>query len=295
MSGDYGPPPGPPPTSAAPGKEQQHKWQVAVPDTALFPPPPAFFSGYDRSPANNASEEDAEAGEAWCEQYPLLPPQPLPVQALQAQAAHEISLLLPQGFRGTLAASAPGVWEGRTDVMARDSCVIGYPPMYSAATQSPLVTGRAFKMYYEVHIRKDSRRDEVDLGLGFTALPYPNFRMPGWHRGSLAVHGDDGRKYINDRWGGKDFTEPFVVGQTVGIGMSLAPRGDGTINVDIWFTRDGKLVGGWNLHEESDAEQDLPVTGLEGLHDLSCAIGMFDQNSFEVIFDPKKWKYQDSF
>lgn len=263
----------------------------------MFPPPPAFFSGYDRSPANNATEEEAEAGEAWCEQYPLLPPQPLPSPALQAQAAHEISLLQPQGFRGVLTSPARGIWEGRTDATAMDSCIIGYPPMYAAATQSPLVTGRAFKMYYEVHVRAEgSRRDgEVGLAVGFTALPYPNFRMPGWHRGSLAVHGDDGRKYINDRWGGKDFTQPFEAGQTVGIGMSLVPRGDGTINVDIWFTREGKLVGGWNLHEESDAEQDLPVTGLEGLHDLSCAIGVFDQNNFEVIFDPKRWKYQDSF
>jgi len=39
--------------------------------------------------------------------------------------------------------------------------------------------------------------------------------MPGWQRGSLAVHGDDGRKYINDSWGGKDFTSSFKEGETL--------------------------------------------------------------------------------
>ncbi|KAM0329216.1 hypothetical protein ACHAQA_004516 [Verticillium albo-atrum] len=290
--GDYAPPPGPPPSD----EKNQHNWQHAVPDTSLFPPPPAFFSGFERSPANNASEQEAEAGRAWCDQYPLIQPVPLPLQAHQALGTHNINLMQPQGFRGTLAPSAtvPGTWEGRTDSSAQDSCIIGYPPLYSAHAHSPLVTGRPVRIYYEVHIRQDSRPDEVDLALGFTALPYPNFRMPGWHRGSLAVHGDDGHKYINDWAGGHSFTEPFRVGETLGIGMSLSPRGDGSINVDVFFTRDGKIVGSWNLHEEGDAEEDLPVTGLEGFHDLSCAIGTFNQNSFEIIFEPSRWKYQDA-
>ncbi|MCV5153526.1 hypothetical protein OFC46_26940, partial [Escherichia coli] len=37
-----------------------------MPDTALFPPPPAFFTGYDRSHTTNATEEEANAGEGWC-------------------------------------------------------------------------------------------------------------------------------------------------------------------------------------------------------------------------------------
>ncbi|KAG7141203.1 Protein ssh4 like protein [Verticillium longisporum] len=290
--GDYAPPPGPPPTDS----KSQHNWQHAVPDTSLFPPPPSFFTGFERSPANNASEQEAHAGAAWCDQYPLIQPVPLPPQAHEALRTHNINLMQPQNFRGTLAPSAtvPGTWEGRTDVSAKDSCIIGYPPLYSAHAHSPLVTGRPVRIYYEVHIRPDSRPDEVDLALGFTALPYPNFRMPGWHRGSLAVHGDDGHKYVNDWAGGHSFTEPFRVGETVGIGMSLSPRGDGSINVDIFFTREGKIVGSWNLHEEGDAEEDLPVTGLEGYHDLSCAIGTFNHNSFEIIFEPSRWKYQDA-
>ena len=221
-----------------------------------------------------------------------MPPAPLPQQAWQALHTHSINLMQPQVYHGTLAPKEQGVWEGRTEPNSRDSCIIGFPPLYSVYLHSPLNTGQPFKIYYEVYIRPDSKPEEVDLAIGFTALPYPNFRMPGWHRGSLAVHGDDGHKYINDQWGGKDFTEPFVVGQTYGIGMAFSPREDGSINVDVFFTREGKLTGSWNLHEESDAQEDLPVTGLEGFNDLTCAIGTFDRNSFEVIFDPAKWKYQ---
>ncbi|KAF3356016.1 hypothetical protein VdG1_06754 [Verticillium dahliae VDG1] len=307
----YEPPSGPPPSHnvnggyaapSGPPQGQDYDAPAGPPPGFSAPPgPPPGHETHDaperpRSPANNASEQEAHAGAAWCDQYPLIQPVPLPPQAHEALRTHNINLMQPQNFRGTLAPSAtvPGTWEGRTDVSAKDSCIIGYPPLYSAHAHSPLVTGRPVRIYYEVHIRPDSRPDEVDLALGFTALPYPNFRMPGWHRGSLAVHGDDGHKYVNDWAGGHSFTEPFRVGETVGIGMSLSPRGDGSINVDIFFTREGKIVGSWNLHEEGDAEEDLPVTGLEGYHDLSCAIGTFNHNSFEIIFEPSRWKYQDA-
>ncbi|KAL0935388.1 SPRY domain-containing protein [Colletotrichum truncatum] len=284
---DYtAPPPGPPPSQSQP----KHDWEVAVPDTSLFPPPPAFFSGFDRSPANNSTEQEAEAGEAWVAKYPLVQPIHLDPAALEALRANRISLLQPQGFRGSLNQVAPGVWEASTPKNAPDGTIIGYPPLYSVRNHSPLATGRQFTAYYEVQIRESGAK-EVDVALGFTALPYPNFRLPGWHRGSLAVHGDDGHKYINDRWGGKSFTTPFRIGERLGVGMTFSAN-DGRINVDIFLTRDGRLSGSWNLHEEIDAEQDGPVTGLEGYHDLSCAVGSFNRNIYEIIFEPSRWKYQ---
>ena len=142
-------------------------------------------------------------------------------------------------------------------------------------------------------MKNDSRREETSLALGFTALPYPNFRLPGWHRGSMAVHGDDGHRYVNDTWGGQSFTAPFKRGETYGVGMTFE-RVDGGIETTCFFTRDGVLDGEWSLHEEQDSDVVLPVTGLEGYHDLSCAIGTFNHVSFDVVFDPKLWKFRPS-
>ncbi|KAK5657018.1 hypothetical protein OQA88_3543 [Cercophora sp. LCS_1] len=295
---DYAPPPGPPPSAydapppgPPPSKKTTHDWETAVPDTSLFPPPPALFTGFDRSPANNATEAEAIAGENWCAQYPLTAPLALDQAALAALRSNDIRLMTPaHTFRGSLAWRAPGVWDGKTDTSSADSTIIGYPPLYSVRQHSPLATGREKTVYYEVKI-KSGHKGDICVALGFTALPYPSFRMPGWHRGSLAVHGDDGHKYINDRWGGKTFTEPFRKGETYGVGMKFSNEG-GRIGTEIFFTREGRVVGGWNLHEETDAQEDLPVTGLEGFHDLSCAIGTWKGTDFEVVFDPARWLYR---
>lgn len=135
------------------------------------------------------------------------------------------------------------------------------------------------------------------LALGFAALPYPAFRMPGWHRGSLAVHGDDGHRYVNDRWGGRSFTSPFVRGERYGVGMTFtavnaAGAGGLRIETDVFFTRQGREAGRWDLHEETDAQQDLPVVGLEGYHDLSCAIGTYGAVGFKLFLRPEDWLYK---
>lgn len=282
----------------------QHDWQAAVPDTSLFPPPPSIFSGFYVSPTSNATEEEAIAGEEWCEQYPLTPPLVLDDVSKGALHFHNIRLMEPVGFNGKLTWLGQGHWYGETAAKSPDRCIISYPPLYAVNQHDPQRTGQPWTVYYEVKLLSDS--PDVLLGMGFTALPYPSFRMPGWHRGSLAVHGDDGHKYINDRWGGKAFTQPFRRGETYGIGMTFKPspassgetkQGDGGPDkplVDIFFTRNGALTGGWNVHEETDAEEDLPVTGLEGLHDLCASIGTFDGVKFEAVFEPGKWLYRET-
>lgn len=311
------PPPPPPPSSKAAqapsyadapptydAGSSQHDWQAAVPDTSLFPPPPAIFSGFYRSPTSNATEEEAEAGEAWCATYPLTDPLDLDDASKGALHFHNIRLMEPVGFNGRLAWLDQGRWYGETAPGSPDRCVISYPPLYAARQHSPAAAGgRPRTVYYEVRLLPDS--PGVFLGLGFSALPYPSFRMPGWHRASLAVHGDDGHKYVNDRWGGREFTAPFQRGETYGIGMTIkaSPFGGGQHGqggdeggkplVDVFFTRNGALVGGWNIHEETDAEEDLPVTGLEGLHDLCASIGTYDGVKFEAVFEPSKWLYKD--
>lgn len=295
-SHDYAAPPGPPPShdyappAGPPPSQDVHKkqaWEEAVPDTALLPPPPNFFGAYDFSPKNNATEAEAENGEKWCRQFPLYNPLQLDGQAVNALQVGNLNLFTPPFFKGALAQVATGVWKGHSNSGCRDTCIASYPPLYSVVTHSPRATNRKKTIYYEVNILKESR-DEVSLAIGFSAPPYPAFRLPGWHRGSLAVHGDDGRKYINDRWGGKDFAQPFKRGETVGLGMDLHPDG----NVEVFHTVEGREAGRWGLHEELDATTDLPVTGLEGFHDLCASVGVFDKVSFEIVFAPGRWKWK---
>lgn len=279
----------------------QHDWQAAVPDTSLFPPPPAIFSGFYRSPTSNATEDEAEAGEAWCASYPLTAPLELDDATKGALHFHNIRLMEPVGFNGRLTWQGQGRWYGETAPGSPDRCIISYPPLYAVKQHSPNRAGNGGAprtVYYEARLLPDS--PGTFLALGFAALPYPSFRMPGWHRGSLAVHGDDGHKYINDRWGGKAFTVPFQKGETYGIGMTIKPspfhnggEAEGGLLVDVFFTRNGTLLGGWNIHEETDAQEDLPVTGLEGFHDLCASIGTYDGLKFEAVFEPSQWLYKD--
>lgn len=103
-----------------------------MPDTARFPPPPSFFAGWDRSPAHNATEAEAEAGERWCAAHPLAPPQPraaVDPAALAALLAHNPRLLPPVSFDGragaaSLACTAPGAWECVTDARVGDSTYV---------------------------------------------------------------------------------------------------------------------------------------------------------------------------
>lgn len=74
--------------------------------------------------------------------------------------------------------------------------------------------------------------------------------------------------------------------------MTFTAQAGGRIETDVFYTRQGQEVGRWNLHEETDAKEDLPVTGLEGYHDLSCAVGTYQETSFEVVFNPSRWLHR---
>lgn len=281
-----------------------------MPDTSLLPPPPNYFSGFDRSPANNATEEEAEAGERWCAEFPLYAPQALDQDpaALAALEQGNINVFTPPSYQGSLTRLGVGHWRGDTPRGSSDACLATYPPLYSARAhgQSVVATGRTKTIYYEVRILGDgggsgffssaNAKKDVTLALGFTAPPYPAFRLPGWHRASLAVHGDDGHRYVNDLWGGKSFTEPFRRHETLGVGMRFGPGAGGLgIRVEVFFTRDGQLDNSrhrWDLHEEADSHEDRPVDGLDGSRDLCAAVGVFDDVEFELVFRPDLWKWQ---
>jgi hypothetical protein len=175
---------------------------------------------------------------------------------------------------------------------------------------SPLLRndGRDTVIYFEVKLKvlragPGSGEGESGFSIGFVAQPYPSWRSPGWERGSLGVCSDDGCRFVNDSWGGRDFTTPFQVGETVGLGMVFsAPKGirssssdkkemSRKCDVEIFFTRNGRRAGGWDLHEEMDADSG-GIEGLEGDFDLYAAIGLFGGIEFESCFDPAGWLWK---
>lgn len=277
-----------------------HDWTV-VPDTALLPPPPSL--GHEISPTNNASRADADRAHEWCDRHPFIPPHQ-PTLAQHASVMHgEVGMLRPREFRGHLSMLSTGTWRGNTPSASGDSCIITSSPLYFACADSPWQTELTKTIYFEVKLRPLGHGGNAPAGsvaLGFCAMPYPTWRLPGWERGSLAVHGDDGRRYVNDTWGGKDFTSAFNPGDTVGLGMSISvpitPPGYETLSqrstpldVDVFFTRNGRVEGGWNLHEELDASRDLGVAGLDGQFDLYGAVGCFGGVEFDCLFNRRDW------
>ncbi|KAF2127881.1 hypothetical protein P153DRAFT_43435 [Dothidotthia symphoricarpi CBS 119687] len=312
-SSGYAPPPGPPPSQQFPQQPPPswdpppyHDWTV-VPDTSLLPPPPSL--GYEDSPTANASAEDGEHAYRWTITYPLWPPQTLTPTTHAAIQNGQLALLKAPTFTGDLLPQPQaGHWKCRTHAKCRDSSILTNLPMYSVFWDSPLSTQRPKTIYFELKVtgigRGGHSLEEADAGIavGFVAPPYPTFRLPGWQRGSLGVHGDDGRKYVNDTFGGVDFTTSFQPGDTVGIGMTFSvPRNPPsyeqtqqgkTLDIEVFFTRNGVQEGGWDGNEELDARNEGGNIGLRGESDLFPAIGVFGGVDFEVQFHPSQWLFR---
>jgi hypothetical protein len=293
----YAPPTGPPRSNTAGTSSEPppyHDWTV-IPDTALLPPPPSLGNTY--SPTGNAEESEAIRAHQWCDYFPLIQPhQPTSAQ-LAAVRSGQVSLQRPKEYNGKLEEVSMGAYRGSTRAGSKEACLLSTLPLYFAAAESPLRTEVPKTVYFEVRILAFGRKrgqDESSLAIGFCGVPYPTWRMPGWERGSLGVHSDDGRRYVNNTDGGIDFTSPFNVGETIGLGLtfaaSLAP---GTpLKADVFLTRNGSKTAGWNLHEEMDSEADLGVFGVDGSFDLFGSVGLFGEVSYEVHFNRRDWLWQ---
>ncbi|KAI9660029.1 MAG: hypothetical protein M1821_001381 [Bathelium mastoideum] len=306
----FAPPPGPPPkhtTSSFSSTTSQNPppnndWTI-IPDTALLPPPPTLH--HITSPTANASETEADRAHGWCQKHPLFIPRNLSHTARNARRQSNYLLERAREFTGHIyPLSKPGTYKVKATERCADCCLTTALPLYAAVEDSPLETEVPRTVYFEVVVERLGNRhgEEVGIAVGFVAAPYPTWRLPGWERGSLGVHGDDGRRYVNDTYGGKDFTGAFREGETVGIGMRMEipseppTYGEGSdglrLKVEVFFTRNGKREGGWDVHEEKDRyDKSGRVEGLEGMHDLCACVGMFGGSEFRIVLNPAEWKY----
>ena len=184
----YTPPSGPPPSIGEP--PPYHDWTV-IPDTSTLPPPPA--QGHEQPYRNNADPNEADRAHDWCMHNRLVfPHQPTSAQ-VAAVANGDVRLMKPREYRGDLLMPGTGSWRGSTRAGMKDACLLTSSPLYFALADSPVHTGRSKTIYFEVEILSTGyagRNNESTIALGFCAMPYPTFRLPGWERGSLAVHSD---------------------------------------------------------------------------------------------------------
>ena len=275
---------------------------------------------HDYSTGANATADEADQAKQWCYFNPLWQARQLSAIQLKGMHAQNHSLVRPQNFVGDIRQDNTGAWICNTRSTTKDTLIQTALPMYSALADSPLVTEHTKTIYFEIKINRfgepapkanrnpfsrHRHEEAIDAGLavGFFAPPYPPFRLPGWQRGSLGVHSDDGRRYVNDTHGGMDFAAPFRSGETIGLGMTFKlpqnPPAYGEqdqgvkLDIEVFFTRDGKKDGSWKIYEERDIEDDQHgVEGLEGQHDLFPAIGVFGAVEWEVRFHEREWLYR---
>ena len=185
-----------------------------------------------------------------------------------------------------------------------DQCWTSTLPLYFAALSNPLSTPspKPTTITFTITPLK-YYTEESTLSIGLLSLPYPPARQPGWHRASLAIHSDDGNKYVNDSWGGVPFTTPFREGETITLSLVISPERPGNApnkastqsdrevrsplprcKTRVYLTRDGEPAGTWDVDEERDAERDEGVAGLSGESDLYAAVGTYGDVDVEVGF-----------
>ncbi|BDD60517.1 hypothetical protein MPDQ_003879 [Monascus purpureus] len=274
-----------------------HNWQEAVPDTPTFSPPPV--TSYFCSGTGNASSNDAERAHDYCDRTPLWRPVRPSVTVCSTVQAHDLRPVRPREFHGELSTTGRGKWWASTRSKNGDCILLTHLPLYFPIVDSPLVTEKIKTIYFEIklwglRVGPGTGEDASGFSIGFAAQPYPSWRSPGWERGSLGVFSDDGCRFVDDSWGGKEFLAPFNRGDTIGLGMVFSPPAslkETKLPVEVFCTRNGKLEGGWNLYEETDEEAG-GVEGLEGDFDLYGAIGFFGGVDLEACFDPTGWLWK---
>ncbi|GAM84473.1 hypothetical protein ANO11243_024690 [Dothideomycetidae sp. 11243] len=115
------------------------------------------------------------------------------------------------------------------------------------------------------------------ISVGVTTKPYPLFRLPGWHRFSLAYTSTGVRRY-NQPFSGTNYGPVYEQGDVIGCGYR--PR-TGT----VFFTRNGKKLE--DVAHGLKAQNFFPTVGANG----PCQIHVnFGQMGFVFIeANVKKW------
>ena len=157
--------------------------------------------------------------------------------------------------------------EARTEIEFFDS---------ECSVQSNLPIPKQNEVYYwEAKIY--DKPESTFLSIGVTTKPYPLFRLPGFHRFSIAYTSSGHRRY-NQPFQSTAYGPPYVEGDVVGVGYR--PR-TGT----IFFTRNGKKLD--DVAHGLKSQNFFPTVGANG----PCNVHVnFGQMGFVFIeANVKKW------
>ncbi|CZT08956.1 hypothetical protein WAI453_001406 [Rhynchosporium graminicola] len=157
--------------------------------------------------------------------------------------------------------------EGRTEIEFFDS---------ECSTLTNLPIPKQNEVYYWESKIYDKPESTL-ISIGVATKPYPLFRLPGWHKYSVAYTSTGHRRY-NQPFSGPSYGPQFVQGDVIGVGYR--PR-TGT----IFFTRNGKKLE--DVAHGLKSQNLFPAVGANG----PCTVHVnFGQAGFVFIeANVKKW------
>ncbi|KAI9808148.1 MAG: Rsp5p-dependent ubiquitination, sorting of cargo proteins at the multivesicular body [Sarcosagium campestre] len=157
--------------------------------------------------------------------------------------------------------------EGRTEIEFFDS---------ECSVQSNLPIPKQNEVYYwEAKIYDKPETSLISVGM--TTKPYPLFRLPGWHKHSVA-YTSIGHRRLNQPFSSTSYAPPYVQGDVVGVGYK--PR-----TGSVFFTRNGKKLD--DVAHGLKSQNLFPTVGANG----PCTVHVnFGQMGFVFIeANVKKW------
>ena len=93
--------------------------------------------------------------------------------------------------------------------------------------------------YFEIEILENGIESAIGVGVGHSS--YSQRAMPGWERGGIGYHADDGKLY-HERGFGKQFGPRCTKGDKMGCGIDFDSEEDSSY-VQVFFTKNGRQVG----------------------------------------------------
>ncbi|KAJ1550031.1 hypothetical protein HK096_009125, partial [Nowakowskiella sp. JEL0078] len=186
---------------------------------------------------NNASPNEADRADAFQRIHPPPSRQTLNAAEIEEIRIHGLAAFTMQSLDSTWIEVVGRVVLFKGPIAHSDACVVSRMPL-ARLDALGIRSKLDFKtsVYFEVSLLEVSFDPLTVVSVGLATGNYPPFRLVGWNKYSIGIHSDDGRVYENDKFGGRSFTGPFSVGQTVGCGYDLKSG-------RVFFTIDGVYIG----------------------------------------------------